>query len=419
MRWLILSLGAGCVPPTSTVPGTTSVPTSSTTKTFDVPRRPYPQHTVYAGAHTLPSGKRAALDEAVAAAYDRWKERWLTCATGSRTCRVLYDEDPEKSGTVSEGQGYGMVIAATMAGYDPDARQIFDGLWAFAQRHPSDLDDRLMDWHVPPDGAAEDDDSSAFDGDADISYALLLAYAQWGDPVYLDGALQVVGGLTTSALGPESRLPMLGDWVEPEGKDYNQYTVRTSDFMPTHFRAFDAVTRTRAWALAVDEIHARIDQVTADWAPDTGLLPDFVVPVPALDTLQPAPPGFLEAKTDGAYAYNAGRVPWRLGADALLHDDATSRAQAVAIAQWMESAAKGDPRAIHAGYELSGTPLPTSKYFTTLFAAPVGVAAMSMPEGAAWVDALWSEVVDAEEGYYEDSVALQCLIVMSGNAWAP
>lgn len=74
---------------------------------------------------------------------------------------------------------------------------------------------------------------------------------------------------------------------------------------------------------------------------------------------------------------------------------------------------------MNGGYELDGTPLPKSEYFTSFFAAPAGVAAMSQPGGQAWVDALWSSVVDREEGYYEDSVTLLCLIVMSGNAWAP
>ena len=42
--------------------------------------------------------------------------------------------------------------------------------------HPSEIDSRLMDWNVPePEG-----NDSAFDGDADIAFGLLLADAQWG-----------------------------------------------------------------------------------------------------------------------------------------------------------------------------------------------------------------------------------------------
>lgn len=83
---------------------------------------------------------------------------------------------PEK--TVSEGQGYGMIIVALMAGYDQQAQVSSDGLWEFSRAHPSDNDDRrLMGWQVPPTPGSN---YSAFDGDADIAYALLLVDKQWG-----------------------------------------------------------------------------------------------------------------------------------------------------------------------------------------------------------------------------------------------
>ena len=46
--------------------------------------------------------------------------------------------------TVSEAHGYGMMLAALMAGYDPEAQSIFDGLFAFYRDHPSSLTPGLM-----------------------------------------------------------------------------------------------------------------------------------------------------------------------------------------------------------------------------------------------------------------------------------
>ena len=63
------------------------------------------------------------------AAYDRWKAHYLVTVSGSTPSggalyRVSYGSlDPSR--TVSEGQGYGMVIVALMAGNDPDAQSIF------------------------------------------------------------------------------------------------------------------------------------------------------------------------------------------------------------------------------------------------------------------------------------------------------
>ena len=59
-----------------------------------------------------------------------------------------------------------MVITALMAGHDPQAREIFDGLWAFSRAHPSKNDGQLMAWQVPTKKGDQPD--SAFDGDADI-----------------------------------------------------------------------------------------------------------------------------------------------------------------------------------------------------------------------------------------------------------
>jgi hypothetical protein len=378
------------------------------------PARPFPQHTAYAGAAILPSGTAETRDRAVTDAYDAWKETWLVGEDGGR-CRVLLDFS-RGAETVSEGQGYGMVIVATLAGHDPHAKGIFDGLWAFAQDHPSEIDGRLMDWSVPPDGSAEPgDDDSAFDGDADIAYALLLADAQWGG--YRADAEVVLAGLVESALGPDSALPLLGDWVDPDGARYDQWTVRTSDFMPDHFRAFAAVTGDARWTDAVDAV-LDADEALAD--PSTGLLPDFAVPVSDTDHhLVPAPPDLLEGEWDGAYSYNAGRDPWRLGLDALLHDEPRSRELAVRISQWAEADTGGHPRALAPGYALDGTPIPPGDYFTSFFAAPIGVAAMSDPDAQDWLDGIWGAVEGAREGYYEDTVTLQSLIAMSGNAWSP
>ena len=80
--------------------------------------------------------------------------------------------------TYSEGQGYGMIIVTILASYDPEAHSIFNGLWFFSRSHPSRIDNPLMSGEVPVRLSKRD---SAFDGDCDIAYALLLADKQWGN----------------------------------------------------------------------------------------------------------------------------------------------------------------------------------------------------------------------------------------------
>jgi hypothetical protein len=59
--------------------------------------------------------------------------------------------------------------------------------------------------------------------------------------------------------------------------------------------------------------------------------------------------GFLEGERDGDYCYNAGRVRWRLGVDALLNSDVISATQARKISEWALNASGGDPRKLRGG----------------------------------------------------------------------
>jgi hypothetical protein len=212
---------------------------------------------------------------------------------------------------------------------------------------------------------------------------------------------------------------MLGDWTEQNGELYSQYTPRSSDFMLVNFRAFGRATRDAVWTDIIWQSQYVMIEIQANYSPISGLMPDFIVLAGDAHMPQPAPPEFLEGPHDGHFNYNAGRVPWRVGSDAVLNDDTSSRAIAQKISHWIESATNGDPANIRAGYDLDGTPLPNSNYFTTFFVAPMGVAAMSDPNQQEWLNRVYDSVYAEHIDYYEDSVNLLCLLVMSGNAWTP
>ena len=44
---------------------------------------------------------------------------------------------------------------------------------------------------------------------------------------------------------------------------------------------------------------------------------------------------------------------------------------------------------------------------------------MTLPAQQGWLNALFDAVRNTPEDYYADSVALHCLLVMSGNFWDP
>jgi endo-1,4-beta-D-glucanase Y len=395
-----------------------------TLATAAVPRRPFGVHShAYAAGAIVPDHvDQATLDQAVRDFYDAWKQRYLAQGCGPGRYYVATAVDSSNL-TVSEGHGYGMVLAALMAGHDPDARTIFDGMYQYFRDHPTATHPNLMSWYQrKSDCASVKGNDSASDGDLDVAYALLLADKQWGSCGaidYLAEAKKVIGDVKDGDVDQTTHWVLLGDWVTPDDPGYYAST-RTSDFMPNHYRSFWVATGDPAWTTLAGATYDLVEGMQASFAPSTGLLPDFVVDPgggPA-----PAPPNFLEGNHDGDYGYNACRTPWRLGTDFLISGAPRARAAAQRLTVWIRSATGGDPSAIRAGYRLDGTPLPGSNYLSMAFVAPLGVGAMVDASNQAWLDAIWDLVVATPitaEGYYENTLKLLAMVAMSGNWWSP
>ena len=251
----------------------------------------------------------------------------------------------------------------------------------------------------------------------------MLAHAQWGsdgEVNYQAEAHTVITAILESTIGPDSYLPTLGDWVNTDGTTYNQYTPRSSDFMPAHFRAYGRVTGDATWNEVVTATQWVVSHLQTNYSPDTGLLPDFIQPISGSDHMpRPADPNFLEGLHDGHYYYNAGRDPWRIATDGLLNNDLTSMTQTQCIADWIASATGGNPASIKAGYRLDGTSLTGSNYFTTFFASPFGVALMTRPAQQQFLNDIYDAVYTTHEDYYEDSVTILSLLMMTRNYWDP
>jgi endo-1,4-beta-D-glucanase Y len=393
---------------------------------------PFGAHTFgYASGAIFPSGGQSALDAATGAFYDAWKSKYLVQACGAGRWYVATNADGSGGGgmdpnsiTVSEGHGYGMLVAALMAGHDPDARSIFDGLYLFFRDHPSVNSSDLMAWNQVK-GCADSPNGgndSASDGDYDIAFALLLASAQWpsgGTIDYAAEARKVIAAIRTHEVNPTTKLALMGDWATPSDPNF-YYGTRSSDFMMDHFRAFRAASGDATWGGVVDAHYALVKTMQSTYASGTGLLPDFIVTTNA--TPAPAPPNYLESTDDGHYSWNACRVPWRVGTDFLVSGDARAHDALAKLNAWAANVTGGDPSQFDAGYGLDGSDLSTSLDNELAFVAPLGVSAMTDAANQTWLDAIWKLVTGQDVGasdYYGNSIKLLTMIVMSGNWWTP
>jgi endo-1,4-beta-D-glucanase Y len=382
------------------------------------PAVPFGSHQFpYVSGTLKPTGAQSTLDQAVVTQYNRWKSAFVKQNCGNGWYEVLSPDADHPY--VAEGQGYGMAIVATMAGADPNAKTVFDGMVKYLLAHPSVNNANLLAAEQDSSCTSVDGSDSATDGDLDVAFGLLLADKQWGSAGtynYRDLAIKHLNAIKASEVNPTTHLLKLGDWSTCCDNLY--WTTRPSDFMLDHMRAFRAATGDTAWDTIRSAHQSLITNLQNQYAPNTGLLPDFVVNTNT--TPQPAPGQVLESSNDGKYWWNSCRTPWRIGADAVTGGGSASLASARKLNSWIKSKTGGNPNNIAVGYSLGGTAISSGS--EACFFAPFAVAATTDSASQAWLDALWTKMVNTTFGsteYYNSSVQLQVMLVVSGNYWLP
>ncbi len=382
---------------------------------------PFPNHTAYSGSHIKPDNyTQAELDSQAESFYDEWKAAYLKNDCGNSNEYYVFSGGGAIN--VSEAQGYGMMIEAYFAGYDPNAQTYFDGLYHFFKAHPSYINNNLMDWQqITCNDSASSDDDSASDGDIDIAFALLLADAQWGSNGsinYLAEAQTVIAAIMQDEINPNTWTVKLGDWSDAGNPGY-YYGTRSSDFITDHFRSFFCASGDSSWLKVVDTCYALVADMQTNYSPSTGLIPDFITDVNT--TPAPAGPNYLEGPYDGDYYYNACRVPWRLGTDYLLHGELRAKTAVNNINNWLVGATGANVGNISNGYILDGTAI--YNWNDATFIGPFAVGAMADVGQQAWLNDLYTELVVNNPlsggDYYSNTLKLLSMIVLSGNYWTP
>jgi endo-1,4-beta-D-glucanase Y len=379
--------------------------------------RPFPQHSKYTTGTIKPSHlNQQQLDRQVTGFYDQWKHRYIKPGCNKNQFYVWF-EKPGKE-CVSEGQGYGMVITALMAGYDKQAKTIYDGLYNYYRAHPAKTSPYLMAW-AQTKNCKNLDRGTATDGDMDIAYSLLLADKQWGskgDINYNQEAKNMMTAIMQREINPKTFSILLSDGSEGDSKDY--YDMRASDFMPANFKAFENASKTGKWQKVIDNNYTLFNYLQKTYSPEAGLVPDFIRGID--QKARPAQPNYLESKYDGYYNYNACRVPWRIATDYLLYGDKRAKAINDKVNRWIRQTTDGNPDNISAGYTLAGDDI-KGRYFEALsFIAPFTVSAMVNRDNQQWLNKLWDYLVAfklKDYDYYDNTIKMLDMIIVSGNYW--
>lgn len=358
--------------------------------------------------------------------YNEWKEKYLEINpyTDDETQYYVWyseekyaDVNSQVEVTVSEAHGYGMLIAACMAEYDGESKEIFDGMYRFYKAHTSEIGPNLMAWQQVDNGTAIVNSSgadSATDGDMDIAYALLLADTIWGSDGeinYKQSAVSIINDIMEYEVNKTDWILQLGDWVywSDESDPYYAAT-RASDFIVQYMPVFAEAANDERWLNVYQSTYDIINSFTAEYG--TGILPDFIVKDANTGKFVAAPANFLESDYDGYYYYNSCRTPWRISMDYLVNQNKDALTFADTINTFIKNSTNNDPWEIKAGYKPDGTPV--ENYDDLCFIAPFMIAA-ACDTNTEWHDSIRDTVINyGEDVYYGDTIKMFCLIADDG-----
>ncbi len=371
----------------------------------------------------------AAMDDAIRASYDAWKAANLrsspafTATAGTLAGQRITDGMHVRFtntayATVSEGMGYGMLITVMMAGYDPQAQDLFNGLLRTVRGRPAHAwltygrpeGAYVQEWRLAADMGSAGDGWNATDGDLDIALALLMADRQWGSTGAVDyrrEALATIGALKSLNFAASG---------EPRGPQ--RANTRTSDHMIGHFRSFRAATGDAFWDLAITRCLALVEGIVASHSPQAGLQPGFIVDC---NTASPVPsPGWLvESAWEGDYDANSIRNPWRWGTDYVFSGDTRWGAIVDRMARFFTTDCSGDPFQLAGMYRLDGSPI-GGRYFAEGVAGPLMVGCMVHTDHQTMLDTLWrAHAANFTTDYYDSELQLLPMLVAAGHWWMP
>jgi hypothetical protein len=367
-----------------------------------------------------PSQSNAAMDSVLASQYDAWKAARVVDASSIVGGGYAVKFSDSNYMAVSEGMGYGMLLAVLFAGHDPNAQQLFDGLlsvvrtrYAYGNAQFDPLGKYLMDWRLYPNGTSAGEGWNAMDGDLDIAMALLMADRQWGSSGkwnYLQEGKNTIAALKSINMKPDGTTKGLA----------NATVSRTSDYMIGHFRAFATATGDSFWNTAIDRAYWLADRMQTTFSGGVGLMPDFIV---GTDTAAPYPsPGYMGDgnANENKFWWNACRNPWRYSSDYLLSGDArwkTVTARMINFFQGQVNAHGGDVMSIGTGYNLDGSMVTGGN--SAAYHGPICAGACIDAQYQSFADALWNwNAGHLTTGYYDSEIQLLSLVVASGNWWS-
>jgi endo-1,4-beta-D-glucanase Y len=302
--------------------------------------------TVEAGSGPQPT----ATDRSATQAAEAFLADWVD---DGRVVRRDQGDD-----TVSEGQAYGLLIAAGVGD-----KKAFTGIWDWTEANLQ-RPDGLLAWRWS-DGKVVDEEPAS-DGDLDAARALVIAGKRFDEPRFTDAGVKLAGVIADrmTVETAAGRILLPGTWAAAT----EPYAYNPSYASPVAFSVLGAATGDPRWA----ELQAGSAAVTSALLDESPLPPDWAQ-VHADGTVD-AMPGAAGTGQSVRYGYDAARLPIRYAESCVPTDRATAARLVSTLARSKELRAETD---------LGGSPLTSDQHPLALEARAAARAAVgNLPEAA-------------------------------------
>jgi endo-1,4-beta-D-glucanase Y len=364
----------------------TPVPTPDVTQApvtgrFPYTGKPYPYGLASA------STNQASDNSFVQSEWNSFKSAYITSDGAGGNLRVKRPD--QGNDTVSEGIGYGMLLAVYM-----DDQTTLNGLWAYAKARRNSHG--VMNWHYDANGnMAGSDANGATDAEEDMALALIFANKKWGGNSYQSDASALCNAILNYEVESGTNVLKPGDmWG---GSD----TTNISYFSPASYKVFASFTGNSAWNSVVSKCYQVINAARNG---STGLIPDWCT----------ASGGSASSVTwdnyKDHYYYDAVRYPLRLSWDLLWYGDSNASSNLTKITSFFAGIGASN---ISGGYYLTGGVI--GNYHDAGFTATAAAGAMG-GGNTSFAQSCLNEMKNTKTNqYFQDCLRMLSLLVATGN----
>jgi len=368
---------------------------------------PFPQNVDYSFGLAKPTG---VSQQHVVAAYNHWKENYVTSSGACNYRRVIFDYYPgtsrgktDRSRTVSEGIAYGMLISAYMGD-----KSLFDDLWGYYKQHRNQ--NGVMHWMI--ENCQVVGQNGASDAELDVAMALIVASHQWQSDAYVNDAKMMIRIIREKQFE--------GDVLKPGDMFGGNNLVCPSYFSPAYYKVFKDYDPGQGafWDAAI----AKSYQIINAAGGTSGLVPDWCT---AAGQVSSAANQYEDQGKN--FIFDAIRTPFRAGIDYLWHGTPAAKAYNEKISTWLMNN-HSSPGQIGSKYGTrlnnnEGARLSSHSNNTFLGCFAVGLMGTDLGTNAQnYLNQIYQTNLNLNPGYgeyFNASFKMLSLLVLTGNFYLP